>query len=333
MVAAEHWIRALYQHLLKRNPGEAELAGWIGAAAGGLSDRELFHHFVASEEYQEKNRVQPAYPAGHYYSPVVDPSTLVGSSAPKRDLAPEDIHGIELSLPRMKEWWARNAEIIKSTPFLPHADGRLRYYSENGVFPFGDAVILRAMIREMRPHKIVEIGCGFSTACMLDTIEEYHLDTMLTLVEPYAQRLKERLRPGDDAIIKLIEAPVQDVALDEFRALDASDILFIDSTHVLKTGSDVHYELFSILPALKPGVLIHFHDVQYPFEYPDEWLFETKYSWNEIYALRAFLMYNEVYRVDFMNNMFHIMGQKEIKDTLPSFNLDPGASIWVRKIG
>ena len=80
--AAEHWVRALYQHLLKRDPGEAELAGWIGAAAGGLSDRELFHHFVASEEYKEKNRVQPAHPAGHYYSPVVDPSTLVGSSRP-----------------------------------------------------------------------------------------------------------------------------------------------------------------------------------------------------------------------------------------------------------
>ena len=81
---------------------------------------------------------------------------------------------------------------------------------------------------------------------------------------------------------------VQDVPIDEFRALGSGDVLFIDSSHVLKTGSDVHRELFEILPALASGVLIHFHDIDYPFEYPDLFLFERRYSWNEAYAVRAF---------------------------------------------
>ncbi len=89
-----------------------------------------------------------------------------------------------------------------------------------------------------------------------------------------------------------------------FSTLNKNDILFIDSTHVLKTASDVHYELFSILPSLNKGVLVHFHDIQYPFEYPRPWLFKDNMSWNEIYALRAFLMYNSAFEVVFWNGLF-----------------------------
>jgi predicted O-methyltransferase YrrM len=189
------------------------------------------------------------------------------------------------------------------------------------------------MILEQRPKRIVEIGSGFSSACMLDTIDEVGLETELTFIEPDAERLRSLLRPEDSGRARIIEAPVQDVPLDEFRVLGSGDLLFIDSSHVLKTGSDVHRELFEILPALTPGVLVHFHDIDYPFEYPDLFLFERRYSWNEAYAVRAFLMYNANYRVEFMVAMFRRMAADLVRATFPAFDEQPGASLWVRKTG
>ena len=113
-----------------------------------------------------------------------------------------------------------------------------------------------------------------------------------------------------------------------------NDILFVDSTHVLKTGSDVHYEIFHILPNLKAGVIVHFHDIQYPFEYPDSWIFNENFSWNEVYALRAFLMYNSNFEILFFNNFFGRFGHDMILKSFASLAAFPesfGGSIWLRK--
>jgi hypothetical protein len=166
---------------------------------------------------------------------------------------------------------------------------------------------------------------------MLDTIDEVGLETDLIFIAPDPNRLRSLLRPEDAGRARIIEAPVQGVPLDEFQVLGIGDLLFIDSSHVLKTGSDVHRELFEILPAVAPGVLIHFHDIDYPFEYPDLFLFERRYSWNEAYAVRAFLMYNSAFRVEFMTAMFRRMAAQLVQATLPQFDQKPGASLWVRK--
>jgi hypothetical protein len=252
---------------------------------------------------------------------------------PKRDISPEDIQGIELSLDRMKDWWLRNLDAIKSASFPDTRNARYRYYASNDIYPLGDALLLRAMILEQRPKQIVEIGSGFSSACMLDTIDEAGLDTELIMIEPHTERLRSRLRAGDINRTRIIEAPVQDVSLEEFKTLRAGDILVIDSSHVMKTGSDVHRELFEILPVLAENVLIHFHDIGYPFEYPDEWLLQKGYSWNEAYAVRAFLMYNSEYRVEFMAAMFSGMARELIDETFPVFGKCPSGSLWVRKVG
>ena len=115
-----------------------------------------------------------------------------------------------------------------------------------------------------------------------------------------------------------------------FSKLKENDILFIDSSHVLKTGSDVHYELFSILPSLNKGVLIHFHDIHYPFEYPRQSLFGNNTSWNEIYALRAFLSYNSAFEVVFWNGLFTHRQRELVHETNPLFLKNPGCSIWLR---
>ena len=149
----------------------------------------------------------------------------------------------------------------------------------------------------------------------------------------YRQGVNNLLRPEDADRVELIASPVQEVPLDVFSELESGDILFIDSKHVLKTGSDVHYELFSVLPCLRPGVLIHFHDIQYPFEYPRKWVFENNNSWNEIYALRAFLMYNNEFRVLFWCSMLARANRPLLVSTFPLVLRNSGGSIWIEKVG
>jgi hypothetical protein len=100
---------------------------------------------------------------------------------------------------------------------------------------------------------------------------------------------------------------------------------------VLKTGSDVHYELFQMLPVLRPGVIVHFHDCPYPFEYPPKWVLEDNFSWNEAYALRAFLMYNSRFSIEFWGSLFRRQFHKEIAQEFPLLlKSNPGTSIWLR---
>jgi hypothetical protein len=112
--------------------------------------------------------------------------------------------------------------------------------------------------------------------------------------------------------------------------LEAGDVLFVDSTHVAKAGSDVNHIFFRVLPALKPGVIIHFHDIFHPFEYPREWFFNGNRSWNELYLLRAFLMNNASYRVLFFNSWF-AHKHPECREVLPNFWKNPGGGFWMRK--
>lgn len=331
--SAQAFVELLYRQIMRRQAGQQEIEAWASNLLAGMSEREMIERFVTSTEFVNRFKgLTPAHPPGHYYSPVVDPRELVGARAPRRKIEPADIPGITLDVKEMRRWWQANARTLRSTPFPDKEDARWRYYAHNEIFPIGDAVVLRAMIVENRPARIIEIGSGFSTAVMLDTIDEHALPTAITCIEPYADRLRSRLRPEDARITTIIEKPVQEVPVETFTSLSAGDILFIDSTHVLKTGSDVHYELFSILPALKPGVIIHFHDMHYPFEYPDRWIFELQYSWNEVYAVRAFLMYNNGFRITFMNSLFQLYGKDLIPDILPRFNQNPGASLWLKKV-
>jgi hypothetical protein len=329
---AARYVRTLYEILLQRDPTGEELELWISAMARGVSDRELFYRFTSSDEYRNKTRVRPGHPVGHYHSPIVDPEELAAMRRFRRLPTPNDIAGIDLSIERMKAWWLRNLSAIRSTPFPATTQKNYRYFHQNGVYPLGDAVLLRAMILDERPQRIVEIGSGFSSACILDTLDEAAAETKVTLIEPHPARLHSRLSPTDFSRINLIEKLVQEVPLETFKELRRGDLLIIDSSHVLKAGSDVHCELFEILPALEEGVLIHFHDVGYLFEYPDEWLFKKRYSWNEVYALRAFLMHNTKYRVEFMSTAFSGMARDVIDETYPTFAEHHNSSLWIRKV-
>ncbi|BBX47781.1 hypothetical protein MCOO_37960 [Mycobacterium cookii] len=331
--AAEQYIASLYATVLKRDPRPDEFANWVRTAEA-LPPEQIYFAFVNSKEYklQQEQSVPTMFLPGHYYSPIVDPSTIAEYVEKQYLQEPGDIKGIHFDEDAMVRFWKDNAELIKNTPFSEHDDGKNRYYYDNGSYPYGDAMTLRAMIAHYKPKNIIEVGSGFSSACMLDAADHVgHSDFAMTCIDPDAGRLRSRLRAEDHSRVEIIEGLVQDVPVSTFSKLRENDILFIDSTHVLKTASDVHYELFSILPSLNEGVLIHFHDIQYPFEYPRQWLFDNNRSWNEIYALRAFLAYNSAFEVVFWNGLFAHRQRELVRDTNPLFLKNPGGSIWLRR--
>ena len=239
-----------------------------------------------------------------------------------------------MSLAGMEAFWSLLLPFVEAIGFTDEPDGRHRFHYRNATFEHADATILFAMIGLVSPRRVIEIGSGFSSACLLDAIDHWGLDEVsVTCVDPDPARLRSVMRPDDHRRIELIEAPVQSLATDMFSALQAGDILFIDSTHVLKTGSDVQWELFTLLPILAPGVLVHFHDIHYPFEYPDPWIFDKNFSWNEIYALRAFLMYNSRFEIVVWGSCLAAENPALLEQTCPLALQNPGGSLWLKVVG
>ncbi|MCU4121180.1 class I SAM-dependent methyltransferase [Variovorax sp. N23] len=124
--------------------------------------------------------------------------------------------------------------------------------------------------------------------------------------------------------------PLQDVPVGVFQALGENDVLFIDSTHVSKVGSDVNRLLFEIFPLLAPGVVIHLHDIFYPFEYPKAWILEGR-AWNEAYLVRAFLQDNARFQVLLMNTFMSHFHREFFEQQMPLCLHNEGASLWLRK--
>ena len=152
-----------------------------------------------------------------------------------------------------------------------------------------------------------------------------------TFIDPDMKRLRPLLRPQDEQRVTLIEKRVQDVSLDVFLTLGENDVLFIDSSHVSKIGSDVNRLYFDVLPALAPGVLIHIHDVAGNLEYPREWLDEGR-AWNEQYLLRAFLMNNRDYRIELFTGWLFNTRHAWFSEHMPLCARGGGGQMWLRKL-
>src|SRR6516164_1080259 len=275
-----------------------------------------------------------SFPPGHSHSPICNPAELRPRYRdPLTSIGSVDLPGIDLNIRGQTERlmrWGPTVRNIQRFPKIPQPD--LRYYSGNSQYARGDAISLYCFMRELRPRKIIEIGSGFSSACMLDSANSLDLEIAFTFIDPSSDRLNALLKPGDHQRAAILRVPVQDVPLATFHALESGDILFIDSTHVLKTCSDVEFELFCILPRLKPGVFIHFHDIFYPFEYPPQWVLVWNYSWNEAYALRALLMYQNRFRIEFWSHYLAIAHKDDdvVQQCAPVF--EDASNFWVRKV-
>jgi len=282
-------------------------------------------------EFHDIYNNNSCWPVGHFYSSIV----LIDSIKNKENViwkedSSDNIKSIELSKSVQLDLARKLACFYVENPFEATKKNGLRYYFENDYYSYTDGIVLYSMLRHFRPKRIIEIGSGFSSSLMLDTNEYYFNNSIdLTFIEPYTQRLNSLLKKNDKEKVKIIEMNVQEVPLKFFEELNSGDILFVDSSHVVKTGSDVNFIVFEILPILKQGVLIHFHDVFYPFEYPKEWVYEGR-NWNEDYLLRAFLMYNSAFEIVFFSRYLHRF-HKEVFESMPACYKNQGGNLWLKK--
>lgn len=290
------------------------------------------HHQVVLE----KNHIQHVYeswvPPGHFYSPFPDPDEVERRADVIFDVT-RDPTGIDLREADQVALFETLAEILDGgLQFPADADGENRYYLDNPSYSWSDGMVLHAMLRHLRPRRVVEVGSGYSSAMTLDTTERW-LDgkVELVFVEPYAELLHSLLRPGDQDRVTIHETPVQDVPFDVFEQLEAGDVLFVDSTHVVKAGSDVNHLVFEVFPRLAAGVWVHVHDIFFPFEYPLSWVREGR-AWHEAYLLRAFLTGNDTFEIRWFQSLMWTRHRDLLEGRLPDMAKNAGGNIWLQKV-
>jgi len=277
----------------------------------------------------------------HYYLPIPEPEDLDDTAA----RGGSEMVGVEMNeagaLDLLKNVFPPHAEEFRRL-FPVHkpeggADGE-QFYLLNGNFMAGDAHVYYALIRHLRPRRVVEIGSGYSTLVAARAVELMRAEggsaPRLVAVEPYPLPfLKSRLA----GLSELVEKKVQEADLEIFTSLGSGDILFIDSTHVLREGGDVQAEFCEILPRLAPGVFVHVHDISLPRPYPRVYFDEHHYYWNEQYLLQAFLAFNSRFEVVWPGAYMAARHPELIREVFPGFDAmreafpsSEPSSFWMR---
>ncbi len=246
--------------------------------------------------------------------------------------------GVDLNDENQTKLLSTFASFYEELPIPETKKDDCRSYLNNDYYSFGDSIVLYSMLRTFRPKQIIEIGSGFSSALMVDVCEKFALkDTKIRFIDPFHERLNSLLRSGDADRYAVTVKKIQEVDLNYFNELNNDDVLFVDSSHVAKWHSDLLHIVFNILPLLQEGVLVHFHDIPWPFEYPTHWL-RTGRAWNEAYFLRAFLQGNRDFEIVYFNSYMAQVHTDLVKAAMPLalnvpwFPLTIGnSSLWLRK--
>jgi len=190
---------------------------------------------------------------------------------------------------------------------------------ENGVAGYGpiESSFLYGFVYSKRPGKIVQVGAGVSTAVALSAASDAGHEVDIVAVDPYPTKF---LRA---APVTLIEQPAQEVALEQLTDLGAGDLLFIDSTHTVRADSEVNRIVLEVLPRLRPGVFVHFHDIFFPYDYQRDLLDDALYFWSESTLVHAFLIGNERYRIATALSMLHYEAPAQLARLIPSYRPQP----------
>lgn len=270
----------------------------------------------------------------HFYSPIPDTHEL----DPAWFNTFGEMVGVDMRLDAQLQLIRELGEAYRSEyvtfPRDRAAAGADGFYLHNLFMESVDAEVLYSLLRQLKPRRIVEIGSGYSTLVALRAgarnRDEGH-PIEITCVEPYPQKFLEGLAASK--AIRLLREPVQEVELSVFEGLEDGDVLFIDSTHVLRTGSDVQYEFLELVPRMKPGVYVHVHDIFFPGEYPFNWVVRRRLFLNEQYVLQAFLAFNSEFEVTLSLYFLHKRHPELLQQLFPSY--DPAtvspAGFWMRR--
>lgn len=259
----------------------------------------------------------------HFYQPIPDTREL----GPEHGSTERELPGIDLQLPRQLELLRSFSEFrAEYGDFsLEATSDPQNLHLENGMFEGTDALALYCMIRLFQPSRIIEVGAGYSTLVAQNAaLRNGH--TRVTSIEPFPPEWLNGL-PG----IEIKRLPIQEMDLEFFETLDMNDILFVDSSHVVKTGGDVNFLILEVLPRLRPGVIVHFHDIFLPFEFPRHWIVEKHLFWTEQYLLQAFLTGNNDFEILLANALLGARHQDEMRRVFPRSNWWGGASFWIRR--
>jgi len=269
----------------------------------------------------------------HFYSPIPDTRSL-GAEFWNHPPAPV---GFDLRVDesvQLLDVFRRYQPEYDALPLEKTADP-MQYFVNNGEFESVDAEVLYCMIRHFKPRRFFEVGSGNSTLLEAQAVRKNReadgADCELVAFEPYPSAFLEAGVPG---VTQVVQSRIQDVPLARFDALEDGDVLFIDSSHVMKTGSDVWTEYLQILPRLKPGVIVHVHDIFLPLDYPREWVMQSFRAWNEQYVLQAFLTFNDRFEVLWPAHAIHLQYPERLESAFRSYTRStrrPG-SIWMRKV-
>jgi len=260
----------------------------------------------------------------HYYEPLFTDKHLT------QDLRkPRELPGIDFDEPRQLEFLKNLCYQTEFTHFIDsnqHKSELSTFKIDNGNFESGDAEFLFNIIRYIKPNKIVEVGCGDSTkiiqhALILNEKEEGVTGSHIC-IEPYEQPWLEKF-PN----IKLVRDKVENLDISLFKELNEGDLLFIDSSHIVRPQGDVLHEYLSIIPSLQKGVYVHVHDIFSPRDYLDEWVKENVFFWNEQYVLEALLSGNKNIEIVAALNLLKHKYYDELKTICPYLMLErePGS--------
>jgi Methyltransferase domain len=271
----------------------------------------------------------------HYYSPVPDISDLDRRNVWQRR---SDLAGIAWDEERHLSLMQKLATNYGHECSWPHdfAGDDTQFFTNNSGFSFGCAAVTHSLIRLNKPKKIIEIGSGLSTKVIAAAVRRNRSESVFgefIVVDPFADKAIENL----DGVARVITAPAEQMEIHEFASLSAGDVLFVDSSHTVRIGGDVNFLILDVLPILRQGVLVHFHDVPMPFEYSSAYYHDPGFRvfWTESYLLQAFLIFNEIYEVLLPMNSVMLTRKAEFGDAWKHYRHDihqeSSHSFWIQR--
>jgi predicted O-methyltransferase YrrM len=271
-------------------------------------------------------------PAGHFYSPIVSLNELDRDRDRVFGQPPRELPGLDLREDAQMALLEGFLPSYRTLSFPKQRTAGSRYFLANPAYAWTDGVFLHCMLRHLRPRRVVEVGSGYSSCAILDTNEQFLDGSMAcTFVEPFPEEtLYTLLGQEDRERLDIREQRLQDVEPGLFTSLAENDVLFIDSSHVVKAGSDVQFLFEEILPRLRHGVYVHFHDIFYPFEYPAEWVDEGR-NWTEDYVLRAFLTFNDAYEMVLFGSFIDQFHGDWLGRNMPLCTNHKSGNLWIRR--
>jgi Methyltransferase domain len=310
-------LREIVDEIKRGNIDMSELSRFIAAVMPlclkSTERRELFLNWE-----RHGFHVTPV----HFYEPIPDTQSLPETLWSQ----PSELVGINMNesmqLDLLRNHFSKFRGEYETVPAEPPL-GQL--------WPFRgtDVLVAYCMVRHFQPRLIIEVGSGFSSL-VLGQAAAKNKSSALICIDPFPHELIRKSN-SIPPLRSLIETKVQDVDVEFFSQLESGDILFIDSSHTVKIGGDVNYLFLEVLPRLKAGVIVHVHDIFFPFEYRRDWMLQEFRFWTEQYLLQAFLIFNPQFEVLMANSYLHHYHLPDLKAAFPNLRRWIGGSFWMRR--